>query len=160
MKSFLFLLSLFVGFCLFCGCASTGSSTLQPGEQLGTSLAPGLYTFDTQRVSHEYDGELFYKDGLAKVELEAGNRYRVTLLEQRGGNFALVPKGSQLVIADDHMGFANVGRDLKGKGMMLVGNFARGTCQIKLENAGRRDYRNGTWTLRPANEWEAGRLKK
>ena len=150
MMKFLQYPALFLALAALCGCNGS-SATLQPGEVLASGLADGRYIFDTKRLSHEHRGSVFYEEGAAEVRNEPGGRIRVTLLEGWGGTFVLAPRGGgKVVIEDARMNYGNMERSLKGEGMLLMGNQARGTCSIRLHGAIRVDRRKGSWTLRPA----------
>jgi len=160
MKPRKFFRIVFLGFCacaalLFTGCRGGGglsgvsSPKLQAGEDLSTVIRNGIYIFNTERVSRDYRGPVFYEEGRVRVTNEPDGLIRVTLLDQRGGDFAFVNNNGSLMITDAHIGYGNVQYELTGTGLLLRGNQARGTCKAKLKNAGRRDFRQGTWTLRP-----------
>jgi len=131
------------------GLSGISSSKLQAGEEVSTVIRNGTYIFNTERVSRDYSGPVFYEEGRVRVVNEPDGLIRVTLLDQRGGDFAFVNNNGALQITDAHIGYGNVQYELTGSGLLLQGNQARGVCKAKLKNAGRRDFRQGTWTLRP-----------
>lgn len=135
----------------FTGCGGP-SVTLSPGETRAAGLANGLYTFDTVRTGEESGDSVFYSDGRAKVTNEAGGTILVQMLDEWGGWFRFENRGGNLEIVQSDVSIRDMARSLKGEGVVLAGNQAKGTCQTSVKMTGlvTRDWRHGTWTLVPA----------
>lgn len=136
--------------CTTGGLQGPGKAKLATNEEVSSVIRPGIYIFDTERISRKHSGPVFYERGEVRITNEDDGLIRVTLLDGRGGDFAFANDGyGNLTIVDPHIGYGNVEYDLTGSGILLQGNRARGTCKAKLKNAGRRDFRQGSWTLEP-----------
>lgn len=141
-------LSLFFLTVFFAGCGGR-SVTLSPGEVRAAGLADGLYRLNTVRTGEEEGDSVFYRDGRAKVTNEAGGTILVELLDEWGGWFRFQNRGGTLEIVQSDVAIRDMARSLKGEGVILAGNQAKGTCQTSVKMTGlvTRDWRHGTWTL-------------